>query len=180
MDPNLSMDVVIVPLLIIASAGVISMLIVSAMTAVVLRAVARRRAQAIKHWNAQGLVLLFGPGQANFLNQRRAIGASGNGTLVITDEALRFAQVAVDHDLAIPLAEIAKAYTADEFNTRRRGGPYFVVQRKVGDLTGFQVPNAAMWVDALNKALRGELEPQPQSGRLTPIAAVGEGRPRSA
>lgn len=174
------MDFAIVPLAILASAGIISMLIVSAMTAFVLRSVTKRRVKAIKQWRAQGLTLLFGPGQANFLNHRRVIGASGNGTLVITSEALRFAQVSVEDDLAIPLSEIAKAYTAPEFNGRKRG-PHFVVQRKVGDLTGFQVPNAAQWVDALNKALRGELEPQPMSGRVTPMASAADaGRRPSA
>jgi len=115
--------------------------------------VRKRRALAIKSWKERGVQFVLGPAQGNFLNEPRSFGVGGNGTLVMNDTALHFAQVAPSREIVIPLKDIERAYLVKTFNGRRGSRPFVVVKRKIGDLTGFQLHVPEKWFTAINDAV---------------------------
>jgi hypothetical protein len=75
----------------------------------------------------------------------------GNGTLVLSDTAIHFAQVAPEREIIIPLKDIERAFLLRRFNGRRGARPFLVVRRKIGDLTGFQMDTPEKWASTINR-----------------------------
>ncbi len=159
MDPNARLDPIIYPILICTASLVVGLLLLTYAVSSISVAVRRRRAQALKSWRERGLVFRLGPTQANFLNEPRLFGVGGNGTLVLTDTAIHFAQVSPAREIVIPLREVERAFLATRFNGRFNRRPFLIIRRHVGDLTGFQLPNAAKWMDAINVAVNAAPQP---------------------
>ncbi len=150
MDPNAPMDPIIYPILICAGSLVISSLLLTYAVSWITIAIRKRRAAALKSWRERGVEIRLGPTQVNFLNEPRMFGVGGNGTLIMSDTALHFAQVSPEREIVIPLRDIDRAFLAKRFNGRI-GGPFLIIRRKIGDLTGFQMPNPQKWADAINQ-----------------------------
>ena len=144
------MESLIYPIIICAGALTITMIVLTYAVSSITMAVRKRRASAIKDWKARGVEFVLGPAQANFLNEPRSIGVGGNGTLVLSDTAIHFAEVSPMREIIIPLRDVERAYLAKKFNGRWGGGPFLVIKRRVGDLTGFQMGNAQKWADRVN------------------------------
>ena len=115
--------------------------------------VRKRRAQAIKNWKERGVQFVLGPAQSNFLNEPRTFGVGSNGTLVLSDTALHFAQVSPNREIVIPLKDVERAFLVKSFNGRRGGQPFVIIKRKIGDLTGFQLGVPDKWFKAINDAV---------------------------
>ena len=148
-----SLDPIIYPIFIFAGSLVAAVVALLLATFLVTREVKRRRREAIGKWKNSRLNFVLGPSAANFLNSKRAFGAGGNGTLLLTTESLRFAQASPNREIVIPLVDIETATLAKDFNGRWGGGPFLVVRRKVGDLTGFQIGAAQKWQQAICQQL---------------------------
>jgi hypothetical protein len=148
-----SLDPVIYPIFIFAGAVVAAVVALLLATFLVTREVKRRRREAIGKWKNSRLNFVLGPSAANFLNTQRAFGAGGNGTLLLTTESLRFAQASPNREIVIPLVDIETALLMKDFNGRWGGGPFLVVRRKVGDLTGFQIGGAQKWQQTICQQL---------------------------
>jgi hypothetical protein len=148
-----SMDPIVYNLAICSGTLVVALLIVTFVIAATARRLTARRAQALQSWKAQGLQFVLGPAQANFLNERRSFGTNGNGTLLLSTDAVRFVQAAPEREIVIPLDDIDQVTLVNQFNGRWGGGPFLVIQRKVGDLTGFQTEQPQRWNDAIRSAL---------------------------
>ncbi|MDW8395445.1 MAG: hypothetical protein RMM31_04295 [Anaerolineae bacterium] len=151
------MDPIIYPILICAGSLVISTLMLTYAVSSVTMAVRQRRAEAVKSWRERGVEFRLGPVQVNFLNEPRMFGVGGNGTLVMSGTAIHFAQVSPKREIVIPLRDIERAFIARRFNGRV-GGPFLIIQRKIGDLTGFQMPNPQKWAEAINTAVAAPVE----------------------
>lgn len=149
-----SLDPVVYSLVSCVGVMVLALLVITFVVSATSRRLAAHRARVVQAWQRQGLRFVLGPAQANFLNRAPSIGTGGNGTLALTTEALRFAQVAPDREIVIPLRDVRRALLARAFNGRR-GGPFLIVERVVGDLTGFQTEQPERWADAINAALAG-------------------------
>lgn len=143
----------IYPIVIFAITLVVAMVVLTYAVSSITLSVRKRRAVAIKSWKERGVQFVQGPAQANFLNEPRSFGVGGNGTLVMSDTALHFAQVAPNREIVIPLKDIDRAYLVKSFNGRRGSRPFMVVKRKIGDLTGFQLNVPTKWFDAINSAV---------------------------
>lgn len=173
------MDPIIYPILICAGSLVISMLMLTYAVSSVTMAVRKRRAEALKSWRERGIEFQLGPVQVNFLNEPRMFGVGGNGTLVMSSTAIHFAQVSPKREIVIPLRDIERAFITRRFNGRV-GGPFLIIQRKIGDLTGFQMPNPQKWAEAINAAVAAPAESAPSALSLveparppTPSAQTG-------
>ncbi len=149
-----STDSIVYSLLACVATIVLALLVVTFVVSATARRIALHRARVVRDWKRQGMRFVLGPAQANFLNRASSIGTGGNGTLLLTSDALRFAQVTPDREIVIPLRDIRRAMLARAFNGRR-GGPYLIVERVIGDLTGFQTEQPQRWADAINAALAG-------------------------
>lgn len=147
------MDFLIYPIMICAIALTLAMIVVTYAVSSITMAVRKRRAAAIKDWKARGVEFVLGPAQANFLNEPRSFGVGGNGTLVLSDTAIHFAEVSPAREIVIPLREIESAHIMQKFNGRWGGGPFLVIKRKIGDLTGFQTGNPQKWADKVNELI---------------------------
>jgi len=143
----------IYPIVIFTGSLVITMLLLTYAVSSITVAIRKRREQAIRDWQARGVAFVLGPVQANFLNEPRSFGVGGNGTLVMSDTAIHFAQVAPEREIIIPLKDIERAFLLRRFNSRRGAKPFLIIQRKVGDLTGFQLEAAGQWAAAINRAV---------------------------
>ena len=143
----------IYPIVIFAGSLVIAMLLLTYAVSSISLAVRKRREQAIRDWQARGVTFLLGPTQANFLNEPRSFGVGGNGTLVMSDTAIHFAQVAPEREIIIPLKDIERAFLMQRFNGRRSSKPFLIIQRKIGDLTGFQLEAPSKWATTINRAV---------------------------
>lgn len=152
--------------------AVAALLLLTVSVAVTSRRLTRHRARVVKEWQRQGVRILLGPAHANFLNRPRGIGFGGNGTLLLSADALRFAQLNPDREIVIPLKDIRAAMLANRFNGRWGGGPFLIVQRKTGDLTGFQIDQPQRWVDAINTAVRDEKNAFAAAGDIASSAAT--------
>ena len=139
-------------------------------TFLVTREVKRRRREAIGKWKNSRLNFVLGPSAANFLNSKRAFGAGGNGTLLLTTESLRFAQASPNREIVIPLVDIETALVMKDFNGRWGGGPFLVVRRKVGDFTGFQVGAAQKWQMAICQQLEAVHSQAPAPAWVAQVA----------
>ena len=154
MNPaNPGVNPLIYPIVIFTGSLVIAMLLLTYAVSSITAAIRKRREQAICDWQARGVNFLLGPIQANFLNEPRSFGVGGNGTLVMSDSAIHFAQVMPEREIIIPLKDIERAFLLRRFNGRRGAKPFLIIQRKVGDLTGFQLENAGNWAAAINRAV---------------------------
>ena len=147
------MEFLIYPVMICAIALTIGMIVLTYAVSSITMAVRKRRAAAIKDWKARGVEFVLGPAQGNFLNEPRSFGVGGNGTLVLSDTAIHFAEVSPVREIVIPLKDIEAAHVVKQFNGRWGGGPFLVIKRKVGDLTGFQTGNPQKWADKVNAAI---------------------------
>lgn len=148
-----SVNPIIYPIVIFAGSLVIAMLLLTYAVSSITMAVRKRRAQAIKDWKARGVQFVLGPVQANFLNEPRSFGVGGNGTLVLSDTAIHFAQVAPEREIVIPLRDIERAFLLRRFNGRRGAKPFLIIQRKIGDLTGFQLDTPEQWAETINRTV---------------------------
>jgi hypothetical protein len=148
---------IIYPVMICLSALAVALFLVAFSMMNVSRAIRKRRTSALRAWKQQGKQWLLPPTQAGFLNEARSFGVGNNGTLMLTAEALHFAQVMPERDIVIALADIDSVHLVNNFNGRLGGGPYLVVRRKAGDLTGFQLNAARRWATAIDEARMGEL-----------------------
>lgn len=148
-----SVNPIIYPIVIFAGSLVIAMILLTYAVSSITMAVRKRRAQAIKDWKARGVQFVLGPAQANFLNEPRSFGVGGNGTLVLSDTAIHFAQVAPEREIIIPLRDVERAFLLRRFNGRRGAKPFLIVQRKIGDLTGFQMDAPEKWAETINRAV---------------------------
>lgn len=154
MNPSgAAVNPIIYPIVIFAISLVIAMILLTYAVSSIAMAVRKRRAQAVKDWKERGVQFVLGPAQANFLNEPRTFGVGGNGTLVLSDTAIHFAQVAPNREIIIPLKDVERAFLVKRFNGRRGAKPFVVIQRKIGDLTGFQLGVPEKWVDTINQAL---------------------------
>lgn len=151
--PVTTVNPIIYPIVIFAGSLVIALILLTYAVSSITMAVRRRRAQAVKDWKARGVQFVLGPTQANFLNEPRTFGVGGNGTLVLSDSALHFAQVAPEREIVIPLKDIEKAFLLKRFNGRMGAKPFLIIQRKVGDLTGFQLDEPEKWVNVVNQSV---------------------------
>jgi hypothetical protein len=61
-----------------------------------------------------------------------------------------------EREIVIPLNEIASVHVVAKFNGRWGGGPFLVIKRKIGDLTGFQLSNPRKWAEVLDEVRMGE------------------------
>ncbi|MCS7056841.1 MAG: hypothetical protein NZM18_11800 [Thermoflexales bacterium] len=143
----------IYPIVIFAGSLVIALILLTYAVSSVAAAVRKRRAQAIKDWKARGVQFVLGPTQANFLNEPRSFGVGGNGTLVLSDTAIHFAQVAPEREIVIPLRDVERAFLLRRFNGRRAAKPFLIIRRRIGDLTGFQLDAPERWAEAINRAV---------------------------
>jgi hypothetical protein len=152
MNPtNPGVNSLIYPIVIFTGSLVITMLLLTYAVSSITAAIRKRRAQAIRDWQARGVTFLLGPVQANFLNEPRSFGVGGNGTLVMSDTAIHFAQVTPEREIIIPLKDVERAFLLRRFNGRRGAKPFLIIQRKVGDLTGFQIEDASKWAAVINR-----------------------------
>jgi len=149
-----STDSIVYSLVACAGTLVLALLIVTFVVSATARRITLHRARVVQAWKRQGMRFVLGPAQANFLNRAPSIGTGGNGTLALTSDALRFAQVTPDREIVIPLRDIRRAALARAFNGRH-GGPFLVIERVIGDLTGFQTEQPERWAEAINAALAG-------------------------
>jgi hypothetical protein len=149
---DVPLNPIIYPMVIFAALLVVALLLITFAISSISLTVRRRRKQAIQGWKAKGIAMRVTPGQANFLNEARAFGVGNNGTLALTADALRFAQVMPEREIVIRLDEIASVHVVNAFNGRIGGGPFLVIKRKVGDLTGFQITNPRRWADLIDGA----------------------------
>jgi hypothetical protein len=163
---DIPLNPIVYPMVICSATLVVALLLVSFAISSVTMSVRKRRAKAIRGWQAQGMRMLMAPAQANFLNEARAFGVGNNGTLAVTDGALRFAQVMPEREIVIRFDEIESVHIVTKFNGRWGGGPFLVIKRKVGDLTGFQVVNPQRWAEALDQARMGNDAPLAQPNEL--------------
>jgi hypothetical protein len=153
MSPDQSLEFLIYPIMICAVALTLAVIVITYAVSSITMAVRKRRAAAIKDWKARGVEFVLGPAQANFLNEPRTLGVGGNGTLVLSDTAIHFAEVSPAREIVIPLKDIESAHVVKRFNGRWGGGPFLVIKRKIGDLTGFQTGNAQKWADKVNEVI---------------------------
>ncbi len=149
-----STDSIVYSLVACAGTLVLALLVVTFVVSATARRITLHRARVVQAWKRQGMRFVLGPAHANFLNRPRSIGSGGNGTLLLSADALRFAQVTPDREIVIPLRDIRRAVLARAFNGRR-GGPFLIIERAIGDLTGFQIEQPERWADAINAALAG-------------------------
>lgn len=156
--PVTTVNPIIYPIVIFAGSLVIALILLTYAVSSITMAVRRRRAQAVKDWKARGVQFVLGPTQANFLNEPRTFGVGGNGTLVLSDSALHFAQVAPEREIIIPLKDIEKAFLLKRFNGRMGAKPFLIIQRKIGDLTGFQLGEPEKWVDVVNRSVGASVD----------------------
>ncbi len=148
---------IIYPLMICLSAMAVALFLVGFSMLNITRAIRKRRAAALKQWRAQGKQWLLRPTQAGFLNEPRSFGVGNNGTLMLTSDALHFAQVMPEREIVIALSDVDSVHLVNKFNGRWGGGPYLVIRRKAGDLTGFQLHDPRKWATAIDEARMGEL-----------------------
>lgn len=148
-----SVNPIIYPVVIFAGSLVIALILLTYAVSSITTAVRKRRAQAIEEWKSRGVQFVLGPAQANFLNEPRSFGVGGNGTLVLSDSAIHFAQVAPEREIVIPLRDVERAFLLRRFNGRRGAKPFLIIQRKVGDLTGFQLDAPERWAETVNRAV---------------------------
>src|SRR5262245_15173708 len=120
---------IIYPLIICMASLVIALILLAYAVASITAAVRKRRTTAIASWKGRGVQFVLGPAQANFLNEPRSLGIGGNGTLVLSDTAIHFAQVAPEREIIIPLRDVERAYLVRKFNGRRSHKPFMVVER---------------------------------------------------
>jgi hypothetical protein len=146
---------IIYPMVIFAALLVVALLLFTYAISWISMTVRRRRREAIAAWRTQGLDLRATPVQANFLNEARAFGVGNNGTLALSKDALHFAQVMPKREIVIRLDDIASVHIVSKFNGRLGGGPFLVIKRTVGDLTGFQLSNPRRWADLIDEARLG-------------------------
>jgi hypothetical protein len=151
MTPQL--NPIIYPIVICAGTLVIAMILLTYAVASITTAVRKRRAQAVKSWKERGVQFVLGPAQSNFLNEPRMFGVGGNGTLLMSDSAIHFAQVSPEREIVIPLRDVERAFLAKKFNGRRGSKPFLIVKRTIGDLTGFQLGVPEKWAEAINTAV---------------------------
>jgi len=149
--PNAGVNPLIYPIVIFAGSLVIAMILLTYAVSSITVAIRKRRAQAVKDWQERGVQFVLGPVQANFLNEPRSFGVGGNGTLVLSDTAIHFAQVAPEREIIIPLKDIERAFLLKRFNGRRGAKPFLIIQRKIGDLTGFQLDASEKWAGTINR-----------------------------
>jgi hypothetical protein len=151
MSPSeVPLNPIIYPIVISIAALAAALILMSLAVSSITLSVRRRRRGAMQAWKALGLTLVRVPAQANFLNEPRAFGVGNNGTLALTPTHLRFAQVMPEREIVIALKDIASVHVVAKFNGRV-GGPFLVVKRTVGDLTGFQLSNPSVWADAIDQ-----------------------------
>lgn len=109
----------------------------------------RHHKRTLESWEQEGVKYVYGPAIASFLNERRRFGGRGNGTLAVTTSDVRFTRPVANQPIVIPVRELSDAFTLDAFNGWNNGGPFFIVKRTSGDLTGFKVANAEKWAEAV-------------------------------
>lgn len=166
MDATAPTSLVVYPLLICLSSAVIALLSLAVATVAVSVSIRRRHRMAMRSWEQRGYRFVLPPVQASFLNEPRSFGVGSNGTLALTEDALHFAQVMPEREITIPMRDIASVHLVDKFNGRWGRGPYLVVRRNVGDLSGFQTGNARRVAEAINSARAGNV-PLAQTGALS-------------
>lgn len=133
---------------------VVAILVINLAALLTTRRVNKHYNQAIQTWKTQGIEVMYGPILANFLNTRHAIGADGNGALVLTRDALRFAQITRTEDIVIPLNRITDVLLTTSFNGRRSPLPYLVIRDASGQLTGFQIDRPERWAQRIKEFLK--------------------------
>jgi hypothetical protein len=147
------------------SSAVVALVLFGVAVVAVSASIRRRHRLAMQSWAQRGYQFVLPPAQASFLNEPRSFGVGSNGTLAMTEDALHFAQVMPEREITIPLRDIDSVHLVNKFNGRWGGGPYLVIRRKVGDLTGFQIGNARRMAEALNSARDGN--PPAQTGEFS-------------
>jgi hypothetical protein len=169
MDPNLPLNPVIYPVMLCATAAAVAVLFVAYALFSIDASIRKRRRAALGKWKAAGLAFVLPPAQASFLNEPRSFGVGSNGTLVLTKHALYFAQVMPEREIVIQLSDIDSVHLVSKFNGRWGGGPFLVLRRKIGDLTGFKISNARRWAEAIDEVRMGKLPlAEPNELRVTP------------
>ncbi len=148
-----SLDPIVYPIVVCVGTLVVLLLVLTYAITATMRKVSAHYGRTLEKWQKLGIQFVLGPQQASFLNQRRSFGPGGNGTLLLSRDAVRFAQVSPDREIVIRFEDISQVGLADKFNGRWGGGPFLVIKRNVGDLTGFQIPEPQKWVDAIDAAL---------------------------
>jgi hypothetical protein len=165
MDATVPVNPVVYPLLICMSSAVVALVLFGVAIVAVSASIRRRHRTALQSWAQRGYQFVLPPSQASFLNEPRSFGVGSNGTLALTEDALHFAQVMPEREITIPLRDIDSVHLVSKFNGRWGGGPYMVIRRKVGDLTGFQISAARRWAEAIDSVRAGNL-PLAQPGDL--------------
>jgi hypothetical protein len=87
------------------------------------------------------------------LNERRRFGARGNGALALTQKDIRFSRPISQNEIVIPFHEMSDVTMTDTFNGWRIGGPFLVVKRTNGDLTGFRLIDSEAWATTIREQL---------------------------
>jgi hypothetical protein len=163
-DVSVPIDPVVYPLLICLSSAVAALALIGVAIAAMVMSVRRRHRTAMQSWAVRGYRFVLPPMRASFLNEPRSLGVGSKGTLALTQDALHFAQVMPEREITIPLRDVASVHLVDKFNGRSGGGPYLVIRRNVGDVSGFQIGDARRMAEAINSARAGNL----------PLARAGE------
>jgi hypothetical protein len=114
----------------------------------------RHFARTIRKWRAEGLVFVRSPVIASILNERRRFGARGNGALALTQKDIRFSRPISQNEIVIPFHEMSDVTMTDTFNGWRTGGPFLVVKRTNGDLTGFRLIDSEAWATSIREQLK--------------------------
>lgn len=133
---------------------VVAIIVVNVAALLTTQRVKKHYNNAVRTWQTQGIEIVYGPALANFLNSRHSIGADGNGALMLSRNAVRFAQITRTQDIVIPLEKIVDVLLVTNFNGRRSGAsPYLVIKENNGQLTGFQTDKPERWIEKMRPFL---------------------------
>lgn len=144
---------IIYPIFALVTTAVVVIVLVNLASVLLVKDLRQHYVKVVTAWRNVPLEFVRGPEIANFLNQRRLFGARGNGVLVLTPTELRFARIAAENEIIIPLDSIAQVQRVKRFNGYRASKPFLAIKDTSGTWTGFQVGNAERWEEDLQTRL---------------------------
>lgn len=144
---------IIYPVFALVATAVIVIIIINLASVLLVKDLRKHYVQVVTGWRNAQMQFVQGPEIANFLNQRRWFGARGNGVLVLTPTEMRFARIAAEKEIVIPLSSIEQVQRVKRFNGYRASKPFLAVKDTAGTWTGFQVGDAEKWEQELQARL---------------------------
>ncbi len=145
---------IIYPIVLLVAGIIVVLILVALATSLTIRDLRKHFRVTVQSWSMQNMKFEQGPSLANFLNQRRLFSMRGNGALVLTQQDVRFAQLAPNREIVIRLADITAVRLVRKFNGRWGGGPFLAIQNKQGEWIGFQTDSPQRWAEKIESNLQ--------------------------